>query len=207
MEEQSNSGILYNINNMEIQKNAGFIKWIVVIGVALLIAVWVAGKYNAFVALDQKTDTQWAQVENQLERRFDLVPNLVSTVKGITKQELDVFTAIAEARTRYSGAQTTEGRVAAANEYQSALGRLLVITENYPQLRSSESFNALMAELAGTENRIAVERGRFNEVVGEYNVATRRIPGSLIAMIFGFDEKELFKADAAAQTTPVVDFQ
>lgn len=192
---------------METKKNLGFIKWIVIIGAVLLIASWVFGKYNNFVVLDQKTDTQWAQVENQLERRFSLVPNLVSTVKGITKQELDVFGAIAEARTRYSGAQTTEAKVAAANEYQSALGRLLVITENYPQLRSAEAFNGLMAELAGTENRIAVERGRFNEVVGEYNVATRRVPGSLIAMIFGFKEKELFKADVAAQTTPVVDFQ
>lgn len=192
---------------METQKNAGFIKWIVIIGVVLLLAVWFVGKYNAFVALNQKTDTQWAQVENQLKRRFDLVPNLVSTVKGITKQELDVFTAIAEARTRYSGAQTTESKVAAANEYQSALGRLLVITENYPQLRSSESFSALMAELAGTENRIAVERGRFNEYVGEYNVAVKRVPGSLIAMITGFKEKELFKVDEIVKTTPVVDFQ
>ena len=117
------------------------------------------------------------------------------------------FTAIAEARTRYSGAQTTDAKVAAANEYQSALGRLLVITENYPQLKSSDSFNALMAELAGTENRVAVERGRFNEVVGEYNVATKRVPGSLVAMLFGFDQKELFKAQEAAQTTPVVNFQ
>lgn len=192
---------------MQTPKNAGFIKWIVILGIVLLLASWFIGKYNSFVTLSQKTDTQWAQVENQLTRRFDLVPNLVNSVKGITKQELDVFTAIAEARTRYSGAQTTEDKVAAANEYQSALGRLLVITENYPQLRSAESFNALMAELAGTENRIAVERGRFNEVVGEYNAATKRIPGSFIAMIAGFKQKELFKASEAAQTTPTVDFQ
>jgi LemA protein len=134
---------------MQTRKNAGFIKWVVIIGVVLLLASWFVGKYNSFVTLSQKTDTQWAQVENQLERRFDLVPNLVNSVKGITKQELDVFTAIAEARTRYSGAQTTEDKVAAANEYQSALSRLLVITENYPQLRSAESFKALMAALAG----------------------------------------------------------
>jgi len=192
---------------MQTPKNAGFIKWVVIIGVLLLLASWFVGRYNYFVTLSQKTDTQWAQVENQLERRFDLVPNLVNTVKGITKQELDVFTQIAEARTRYSGAATTDAKVAAANEYQSALGRLLVITENYPQLRSAEAFTALMAELAGTENRIAVERGRFNEVVGEYNAATKRIPGSLIAMITGFEPKELFKANEAAQTTPVVDYQ
>jgi LemA protein len=134
---------------MQTRKNAGFIKWVVIIGVVLLLASWFVGKYNSFVTLSQKTDTQWAQVENQLERRFDLVPNLVNSVKGITKQELDVFTAIAEARTRYSGAQTTEDKVAAANEYQSALSRLLVITENYPQLRSAESFKALMVALAG----------------------------------------------------------
>ena len=192
---------------MEIRKNAGFVKWVVAIAIVLVIVAWTTGKYNSFVALNQKADTQWAQVENQFQRRFDLVPNLVNTVKGITKQELEVFTAIAEARTRYSGAQTTDAKVAAANEYQSALGRLLVITENYPQLKSSDSFNLLMAELAGTENRVAAERGRFNEVVGEYNIAIKRIPGSLVAMLFGFDQKELFKAQEAAQTTPVVNFQ
>jgi LemA protein len=192
---------------MEIRKNAGFVKWVVVIAIILVVVAWTTSKYNSFVALNQKVDTQWAQVENQFQRRFDLVPNLVNIVKGITKQELEVFTAIAEARTRYSGAQTTDAKVAAANEYQSALGRLLVIVENYPQLKSSDSFNALMAEYAGTENRVAVERGRFNEVVGDYNVATKRIPGSLVAMIFGFDQKELFKAQDGAETAPVVNFE
>lgn len=192
---------------MEKPKNAGYIKWVVIIGVVLLLVTWFMGSYNSLVTLNQKADTQWAQVENQFQRRFDLVPNLVSTVKGVAAQETAIFTAIAEARTRYSGAQTTDQKVAAANEYQSALGRLLVITENYPQLKSADSFNALMAELAGTENRVAVERGRFNEVVGEYNVATKRIPGSLVAALFGFEQKELFKAQEVAQTTPVVNFQ
>lgn len=192
---------------MEIRKNAGFVKWIVAIAIILVIVAWTTSKYNSFVALNQKVDTQWAQVENQFQRRFDLVPNLVNTVKGITKQELEVFTAIAEARTRYSGAQTTDAKVAAANEYQSALARLLVITENYPQLKSSDSFNALMAELAGTENRVAVERGRFNESVNDYNIATKRIPGSLVAMLFGFDQKELFKAQDGAEKPPVVNFE
>jgi len=192
---------------MEKRKNAGYIKWVVIIGVVLLLVVWFMGSYNSLVTLNQKTDTQWAQVENQFQRRFDLVPNLVSTVKGVAAQETAIFTAIAEARTRYSGAQTTDQKVAAANEYQSALGRLLVITENYPQLKSADSFNALMAELAGTENRVAVERGRFNEVVGEYNIATKRIPGSLVAALFGFEQKELFKAQEVAQATPVVNFQ
>jgi len=192
---------------MEKRKNAGYIKWVVIIGVVLLLVVWFMGSYNSLVTLNQKTDTQWAQVENQFQRRFDLVPNIVSTVKGVAAQETAIFTAIAEARTRYSGAQTTDQKVAAANEYQSALGRLLVITENYPQLKSADSFNALMAELAGTENRVAVERGRFNEVVGEYNIATKRIPGSLVAALFGFEQKELFKAQEVAQATPVVNFQ
>lgn len=192
---------------MEIRKNAGFVKWVVAITIILVVVAWTTSKYNSFVTLNQKVDTQWAQVENQFQRRFDLVPNLVSTVKGITKQELEVFTAIAEARTRYSGAQTTDGKVAAANEYQSALGRLLVVVENYPQLRSSDSFNALMAELAGTENRVAVERGRFNDTVNDYNIATKRVPGSLVAMLFGFDQKELFKAQDEAGTTPVVNFE
>lgn len=192
---------------MKIQTNKGFVKWVVALAVLLALGAWLVSKYNSFVALNQKVDTQWAQVENQLQRRFDLVPNLVNTVKGVAQQEQAVFLGIADARTRYAGAATTEDKVAAANEYQSALARLLVVVENYPQLKSSDSFNNLMAELSGTENRIAVERGRFNEVVGEYNVATTRVPGVLLAKLFGFDKKELFNASEAANTAPTVNFE
>lgn len=184
-----------------------FFKWGIALAVVLIVIAWGVGSYNSFVALNQKVDTQWAQVENQLERRFALVPNLVNSVKGATAQEQEVFTKIAEARTRYSGAQTVDQKVAAANEYQSALSRLLVITENYPQLKSIDSFNNLMAELSGTENRIAVERGRFNEAVGEFNVAVKRIPGALVASLFGFDTRELFESSSAAQNAPEVNFQ
>lgn len=184
-----------------------FFKWGIALAVVLVLALWIVGSYNSFIALNQKVDTQWAQVENQLERRFALVPNLVNSVKGATAQEQEVFTKIAEARTRYSGAQSIDQKVAAANEYQSALARLLVITENYPQLKSIDSFNNLMAELSGTENRIAVERGRFNEAVGEFNVAVKRIPGALVASLFGFDTRELFEASSAAQNAPEVNFE
>lgn len=186
---------------------SNFFKWGIALAVLVMVALWVVGSYNSFVALNQKVDTQWAQVENQLERRFALVPNLVNSVKGATAQEQEVFTKIAEARTRYSGAQSVDQKVAAANEYQSALARLLVITENYPQLKSIDSFNNLMAELSGTENRIAVERGRFNEAVGEFNVAVKRIPGALVASLFGFDTRELFEASSAAQNAPEVNFE
>lgn len=184
----------------------GFIGWIVIIGLVLIIGSWLVGTYNGFVSKGIAVDTQWSQVENQFQRRFDLIDNLVNTVKGATKQESEVFKAIADARTRYSGSATTDAKVGAANEYQSALGRLLVITENYPQLKSIDSFNGLMAEITGTENRVAVERGRFNEVVGVYNLSIKRFPGALMASIFGFKERALFKAIEGANVAPKVQF-
>ena len=132
--------------------------------------------YNTFVGQEEAIKTQWAQVENQLQRRNDLIPNLVETTKGIAQQEQDVFGRIAESRAKMAGATTPEQRIAAANEQSSALARLLVVVENYPQLRSSESFNRLMDELSGTENRISVERMRYNERVQEYNTLRRRFP-------------------------------
>ena len=184
----------------------GFIGWIVVIGIVLIIGSWLVGTYNGFVSKGIAVDTQWSQVENQFQRRFDLIDNLVNTVKGATKQESEVFKAIADARTRYAGAATTDQKVGAANEYQSALGRLLVITENYPQLKSIDSFNNLMAEVTGTENRVAAERGRFNEKVGEYNVSVKRFPGAFMASIFGFKERALFKAAEGSNIAPKVQF-
>jgi LemA protein len=131
--------------------------------------------YNTFVSQDEAIKAQWAQVENQLQRRNDLIPNLVETTKGIAQQEQDVFGRIAESRAKLAGATTPEERMQAANEQSSALARLLVVVENYPQLRSSDTFNRLMDELSGTENRIAVERMRYNERVQEYNTARRRM--------------------------------
>ena len=162
--------------------------------------------YNRFVSQEEAIKTQWAQVENQLQRRNDLIPNLVETTKGIAQQERDVFGQIAESRAKLSGAQTPEQRMQAANEQSTALARLLVIVENYPQLRSNETFNRLMDELAGTENRLAVERMRYNERVQEYNTARRQFPSNITASLFGFNEYPLFNAPPEAERAPRVDF-
>ena len=162
--------------------------------------------YNRFVAQEETIKTQWAQVENQLQRRNDLIPNLVETTKGIAQQERDVFGQIAESRAKLSGAQTPEQTIQAANEQSAALARLLVIVENYPQLRSNESFNRLMDELSGTENRIAVERMRYNERVQEYNTLRRQFPSNITASLFGFREYPVFNAPPEAERVPRVDF-
>ena len=172
-----------------------------------LAAVASAGcSYNRFVGQEEAIKAQWAQVENQLQRRNDLVPNLVETVKGIAQQEKDVFGQIADSRAKLAGARTPEETMEAANQQSSALARLLVVVENYPQLRSSESFNRLMDELSGTENRLAVERMRYNERVQEYNTSRRQFPANITAGIFGFQEYPLFKAPPEAQRVPRVDF-
>src|SRR6185436_4028646 len=177
------------------------------IGLLLAAAVTSSGcSYNRFVGQEEAIKTQWAQVENQLQRRNDLIPNLVETTKGIAQQERDVFGQIADSRAKLAGARTPEETIAAANQQSAALARLLVIVENYPQLRSSESFNRLMDELAGTENRIAVERMRYNERVQEYNVARRQFPSNITASIFGFKEYPLFNAPTAAEQVPKVNF-
>jgi LemA protein len=162
--------------------------------------------YNRFVSQDEAIKAQWAQVENQLQRRNDLIPNLVETTKGIAQQEKDVFGQIAESRAKLAGAQTPEARMQAANEQSSALARLLVVVENYPQLRSNESFNRLMDELSGTENRIAVERMRYNERVQEYNTLRRQFPSNVTAGIFRFPEHALFNAPPEAERVPRVNF-
>jgi LemA protein len=173
--------------------------------IVVILALSLMGFYNQLVTKSEGVDNQWAQVETQYQRRFDLIPNLVSSVEGIMEQEQEVFGAIAEARTRYSGAATTDEKAEAATGLESALGRLLVIIENYPELRSSENVMALMDELAGTENRISVERGRYNDLVKDYNVIIKRFPAVLIAGMFGFDERAFFEAAEGAETAPKVD--
>src|SRR5688572_7702730 len=164
--------------------------------------------YNTFVSQEEAIKTQWAQVENQLQRRNDLIPNLVETTKGIAQQERDVFGQIAESRAKLSGAQTPADRMQAANEQSSALARLLVVVENYPELRSNETFNRLMDELAGTENRLAVERMRYNETVQAYNTSRRQFPSNITASIFGFKgDYPLFTAPENAKVVPKVDFK
>lgn len=174
----------------------------------LVAAVGASGcSYNTFVGQEEAIKTQWAQVENQLQRRNDLIPNLVETAKGYAQQERDVFGAIADSRARLAGAQTPEQRMAAANEQSAALARLLVVVENYPDLKSNQTFARLMDELAGTENRLAVERMRYNEAVQAYNTQRRSFPSNITAGIFGFKEYPLFQAPESAKQVPKVDFQ
>ena len=183
--------------------------------VALLVVV-AAGlsgcSYNRFVGQEEAIKTQWAQVENQLQRRNDLIPNLVETVKGYAQQERDVFGQIADARSKMSGAQSaapgvpTDQKIQAANEQTSALSRLLVVVENYPTLKSDATFARLMDELAGTENRIAVERMRYNERVQQYNTTRRSFPSNITAGLFGFKEYQPFDAPPAAEQVPRVNF-
>jgi LemA protein len=162
--------------------------------------------YRRAITLDEQVRNNWAQVENQLQRRYDLIPNLVATVKGVAGQEQKVFGEIAEARKAYGSAQTQRARAEAANEVESALGRLLLIVENYPQLRSNESFLKLQDQLEGTENRLSVERQRYNESVRELNTFIRPFPGSFYARLAGVEPAEYFKMKAAARETPGVDF-
>jgi LemA protein len=175
----------------------------IVLGIPIL---WGTCAYNEMVSSEQQVDAGWAQVENVLQRRADLIPNLVATVKGIAGQEQAVFTAVAEARGRLLGAQGPAEAAEADAALSSALGRLLAISERYPELRSSENFLSLQDELAGTENRIAVERRRYNELVRDYNVAIRRFPRRIFANLFGFEPREFFQAAPGAQEVPTVDF-
>lgn len=179
--------------------------FIVIIFAILVIAGWLVGFYNSLVAGEKNIEGQWAQVENQYQRRFDLIPNLVNSVKGMMKQEQEIFGKIAEARTRYAGARTLEEKIGAANQVESALARLLVIMENYPQLKSAENVQTLMIQLEGTENRISVERGRFNDLVRAYNIRIKQFPGNILAPIFGFSPKEFFGAVEGAQVAPKVE--
>ncbi|MSO30067.1 MAG: LemA family protein [Acidobacteria bacterium] len=179
----------------------------VVMILVVLAAVASSGcSYNRFVSQEEAIKTQWAQVENQIQRRNDLIPNLVETTKGIAQQERDVFGQIAESRAKLAGAQTPDQTMQAANQQSAALARLLVIVENYPQLRSNEQFSRLMDELSGTENRIAVERMRYNERVQEYNVSRRSFPSNITASMFGFKEYAVFNAPPEAERVPTVNF-
>ena len=162
--------------------------------------------YNTMVTMQESIDAAWAQVENQLQRRNDLIPNLVETTKGYATHEREVFENIAAARSRLIGAGSREAKIDAANDLTSALSRLLVISEQYPQLKANEQFTRLSDELAGTENRIATERRRYNDAVREYNTYIKRFPSNLTARLFGFKEEKYFEAPKEAQQVPKVQF-
>ena len=175
--------------------------------VAALVVTGLSGcSYNKFTTQEEAIKASWGEVQNQLLRRNDLIPNLVETVKGYAAQEKEIFTRIADSRARLAGAKTPEETIAAANEQSSALARLLVVVENYPNLKSDANFQRLMDELSGTENRIAVARGRYNERIQEYNTTRRRFPSNVTAKIFGFGEYPYFAAPADAQQAPKVNF-
>jgi LemA protein len=177
---------------------------IILVVVLVLIALYAGGKYNRLVSQNEAVNAQWAQVESQYQRRFDLIPNLVSSVQGAMKQEQTVFTALADARSHYAGATTPDQKAGAATEVEGSLGRLLAVMENYPQLKSIDAVQSLMAELAGTENRVAVERMRYNEVVQAYNVSVKTFPSSLVAGMFGFAPRTMFEAQTGAENAPKV---
>lgn len=176
------------------------------LAVVLIVGAVFWNSYNRMVTLNESVDTQWAQVETQYQRRFDLIPNLVSSVKGIMEQEQKVFGDLAEARTRYAGASSVNDRAAAATQVEGALARLLVVMENYPELKSAESVQTLMVQLEGTENRISVERKRYNDIVRSYNLIVKRIPGKWLAGIYGFEEKNYFESVEGSESAPKVEF-
>jgi LemA protein len=178
----------------------------VLLVVALLVGGLLVSSYNRMVTEREAVDRSWAQVQNVLQRRGDLIPNLVETVKGYAAHEKEVFESVAEARSRLAGAATPEEAARANAGLTSALGRLLAIAENYPQLKANENFIRLQDELAGSENRIATERMRFNEAVRAYNTLIKRFPSNLIAGFFNFDEKEYFEASEEAREVPKVKF-
>lgn len=173
---------------------------------ALIVISGLTGAYNSLVAERTAVETSWAQVETQYQRRFDLVPQLVNSTKAVLVQEQKVFGDIAEARTKYSGsASGSTERVEAANQLEGALARLMVIVENYPVLRSNETVQALMDELTGTSNRITIAQQRYNETVQVYNVHIHSFPSNILAGMWGFTDKPLFKAATGADQAPTVE--
>ncbi|CDX04709.1 LemA protein [Desulfitobacterium sp. LBE] len=181
-------------------------KWLIPVGIIIILAMILGSGYNNLVTLSETVDSSWSQVENQLQRRADLIPNLVNTVKGYAEHESEVFTDVADARSRLIGAGSVGEAAEADAALSSALSRLLAISESYPQLKADANFRALQDELAGTENRIATARMDYNNEVQSYNTKIKRFPATLYAGILGFDEREYFKADAGAHEAPTVDF-
>jgi LemA protein len=182
----------------------------VIIGIVVVVLVipysYLRGTYNTLVRMEEQVNGAWAQVENQLQRRYDLIPNYVETVKGYAKHEREVLIGVTRARSRAAGADTLEEKIEANNQLSSALARLLVVVERYPQLKANTNFIRLQDELAGTENRIAVERRRFNEAVKAFNTEIRTFPTNIVAGMFGFEKKSFFEVSKAKQEVPEIKF-
>jgi len=186
--------------------SGGAIALIVVIAIVVILGFSAVSSYNSLVSSKEAVDAKSADIMTQLQRRLDLIPNLVSTVKGYAAHEEEVITAVADARSKLAGAGTMEERAAADQELSGALSRLLVVVENYPDLKANTQFTALTDELAGTENRIAVARKDYNDVVRTYNQKIKTFPTVIYANIFGFDAAGYFEASEGAQNAPAVDF-
>ena len=193
----------------------GTLIWIVLVALIAIAAIWCIKTYNALVVAEESVTTEWANVESQYQRRLDLIPNLVSTVKGYAKHESATLTAVVDARAKATqitidADNLTPEKLQAYQEAQgevaSALGRLMAITESYPDLKANQNFMNLQEQLEGTENRIQVARQKFNTTAQAYNTEIRRFPTSIVAGMFGFDKKSYFEADAGAQNAPKVDF-
>ncbi len=180
---------------------------IAVLLIVILVTVgWLVGGYNRVVTMDEAVNGQWAQVENQLKRRYDLIPNLVETVKGFAKQEKEIFENIAAARTKYFQQDSIKGQIQASAGIERALSRLLMLKEQYPQLKSNENFLKLQDSLEGTENRIAVERKRYNDTVKELNTYIRTFFGRFYAAFAGVDKAEYYELPEGQGETPKVKF-
>ena len=184
---------------------------LIILVVLVVAAIGLGGKFvsvrNDLVTQREAVNAQWSQVDVALQRRADLIPNLVETVKGFAKHETEVFTAIANARAALIGSKTPQEKIAANDQLSGALGRLLVLTENYPQLKSNENFLRLQDELAGTENRIAVERRKYNETLEHYNAQIQRFPDNIVASMSGFTRNDAyFRTDPGARQAPKVQF-
>ncbi|MDL2290321.1 LemA family protein [Paludibacteraceae bacterium OttesenSCG-928-F17] len=188
---------------------------IVIVAVLAIIVLWGVSGYNSLVTAEEKVTSQWANVENQYQRRADLIPNLVATVKGYASHESQTLEAVVEARAKATQVTVDPDNLtpeklqefqAAQGQLSSALGRLLMITENYPDLKANQNFLELQSQLEGTENRIAVERSRFNEMAKDFNTNIRRFPRNILAGMFGFEKKPYFEAEAGASQAPKVEF-
>jgi len=201
---------IFNFRNRNIILYGGIIMkikgWIILVVILALLVIVGISSYNNMVSLNSTVDESWAQVENQLQRRYDLIPNLVETAKGYMKFEQETLIAVTKARASVGQAQSIDEKIAANNQLEGALARLLVVFENYPDLKANENFVTLMAELSGTENRIAVERQRYNQKVKEYNIYIKKFPNVILSSIFGFKERPYFKAASEASEAPKVQF-
>ena len=197
---------------MNVKKNLG---WIILLAIVALLALWGAGAYNGMVSMDENVQNKWANVETQYQRRADLIPNLVNTVKGYAAHEKTTLEDVVKARSEATSVKIDPTNItpeqmkqyqAAQGSVSSALGRLLMVAENYPELKANENFLELQSQLEGTENRINVARKDFNDASKEYNVSIRRFPKSIIAGMFGFEKKTYFEAEAGSEKAPDVQF-